>query len=396
MTDRTIPSSIPSLLLPTCIGPGANATHVSSLSSSFKWGRCAFMQIARLLEPLSFNVEHIFGNRTIRISTGFSGIGAVELAATQLGLCANTFVDANNAGGTVEKLPFAFVHVYALENNRKSQEELLSLPDPPEHLFDDVFNHIRSCDRKLFGLDDSGGGEDCSMSFSELRQQVKIMVPTTDVWCAKCGGTCTMQTSDIHIAGSPCTDFSMKGLRCGEHGPQMYAFLAWVILRLYLKDKIIVHENVVQMGIALLEELLGHMYIVWRIVICPTSLGWQAKRDRQYCVLVRKDLFSMNMQATVDSGFLHKALLPEEFCNRFRELLWHIFGKTADWKWSELFFSTPDIIENELEWARSRKSVKERASLADDKFGDRVGTAAAALHINERRRLEAYKVHVFP
>ena len=107
-----------------------------------------------------------------------------------------------------------------------------------------------------------------------------------------------------------------------------------MILRLYLKDKIIVHENVVQMGIALLEELLGHMYIVWRIVICPTSLGWQAKRDRQYCVLVRKDLFSMNMQATVDSGFLHKALLPEECCNRFRELLWHIFGKTADWKWN--------------------------------------------------------------
>ena len=49
----------------------------------------------------------------------------------------------------------------------------------------------------------------------------------------------------MHVAGSPCTDFSSMGLRKGLNGETMVAFLVWIRLILTHLPIIIIHENVV-------------------------------------------------------------------------------------------------------------------------------------------------------
>ena len=63
-------------------------------------------------------------------------------------------------------------------------------------------------------------------------------------WCHRAGHRQELDLGHIHVAGSPCTDFSSMGKRRGFGGPTSAAFITCVILVRLHRPWIIIHENV--------------------------------------------------------------------------------------------------------------------------------------------------------
>ena len=69
--------------------------------------------------------------------------------------------------------------------------------------------------------------------------------------------------------------------------PQKYFFL-WCALRRALRDTIIIHENVQQFGIDLLQQEIGEYYYLSRYVHNAADLGWASVRIRQMTICILK------------------------------------------------------------------------------------------------------------
>lgn len=65
-------------------------------------------------------------------------------------------------------------------------------------------------------------------------------------------------------------------------------FLAWVSMRRCLEECWVLQENVEGFQPSVLEELLGDIYNISTIVVCPTMYGWPVSRRRRYTLLTHK------------------------------------------------------------------------------------------------------------
>ena len=92
----------------------------------------------------------------------------------------------------------------------------------------------------------------------------------------------------IHIAGTPCTDFSLRGSQDGADGVTIVYLYAWAAQRRDLQEEYVVQENVVQFEIELLDDLLGDLYHIDAVVTDPTSTGWPVNRTRRYIIMRHK------------------------------------------------------------------------------------------------------------
>ena len=79
-------------------------------------------------------------------------------------------------------------------------------------------------------------------------------------WCHRSGRDQQITLGHIHVAGSPCTDFSSMGKQRGFEGPASAAFITWVVLVRRHCAWILVHENVLGFDIKALAELLADLY----------------------------------------------------------------------------------------------------------------------------------------
>eukprot|EP00974_Lingulodinium_polyedra_P103910 10058102-Lingulodinium_polyedra.AAC.1 len=59
-----------------------------------------------------------------------------------------------------------------------------------------------------------------------------------------------------------------------------------------MKPLILIHENVVAFGKALLEANIGKVYVIIRVLLNPIQCGWPISRPRQFCMCFRKDIFT--------------------------------------------------------------------------------------------------------
>jgi len=121
----------------------------------------------------------------------------------------------------------------------------------------------------------------------------------------------------------------------------------------------IIHENVPQCGICVLTRYLADMYIVARIVITPSQLGWPVSRPRQYCVMVRKDVW----QTQVPASFKQ---LPGDLDAELTAIVLKFAARSCQWHWAEFFCVSPELVEQEHSWARSRPSVQRREHPEDE------------------------------
>lgn len=91
----------------------------------------------------------------------------------------------------------------------------------------------------------------------------------------------------LHLAGSPCQDWSLFGKRKGFAGVTVRAFLTWCALMLSTLPHLIVHENVVGFPVSILGRLLGHYYSISHTTIWPGAVSrFPVRRDRSYAILV--------------------------------------------------------------------------------------------------------------
>ena len=87
------------------------------------------------------------------------------------------------------------------------------------------------------------------------------------------------------VAGLPCIHDSPLGKRVGHAaGTSNHVYFSWFRQRLDLKEPIWILENVPQAGDDEARCHLGHLYMIDRIVLSPSMLGWRTRRQRQFLV----------------------------------------------------------------------------------------------------------------
>ena len=129
-------------------------------------------------------------------------------------------------------------------------------PTPPRHMFVDqvefVAEHLR---RGLMVAAQTGRISRQSMK-KTLIETAGTM--THRAMCNLCEASrCSMPTACLHVAGTPCVDWSsMPGSsRSKECGNAALPFYAWAALQYLVQDLVIVHENVPSFDPSLLEYL---------------------------------------------------------------------------------------------------------------------------------------------
>jgi hypothetical protein len=232
---------------------------------------------------------------TVVISSSFSGIGCAEMgAAVMVGaLNGALFSDSSSSGGDGDGC-IRLECAWALELNTACQEELLhGVIDGhggPNHLFGDVMDVLPPRVRHTLA-----SSSPCPATARHMIMSSDIV---TKLWCLRCGKLCRVPRSEIHIAGTPCQDFSALGSRSHLYGRRNQPFWAWASHRAHCREPWIVHENVAQMGTDALVDVLPGYVLVSRTVLCPTALGWPSKRHRQYCLFLHKSLVGIDDVST--------------------------------------------------------------------------------------------------
>lgn len=169
--------------------------------------------------------------------------------------------------------------------------------DCPKHLYTDIMEFLPRRVRKFV--------ERSSTSTREAKTAILTCTPLGSAWCQKHGQVCVATICDVEIAGTPCQDHSGLNLhRQNFEGGRAVFYWAWVVLRRTRREKAWIHENVPQFGLENLRQDLGDLYIIIRIVLSPTALGWASKRRRQFCVGVLKSYVPLHsISCGYEGGF---------------------------------------------------------------------------------------------
>ena len=152
-----------------------------------------------------------------------------------------------------------------------------------------------------------------------------------------------MVPARLHIAGTPCTDFSLRGTQAGWQGPTFLAFLCWVCMRLDQQEETCIQENVKEFDTTLLQALVGHLYCLEVCQLNPSSFGFPVERERKWTIMRHKyktkawkqpfSIFTKLFVGNVGCGFSFPDKRPP---------------------WDAFFSARPDDLFRELEWACNR------------------------------------------
>jgi site-specific DNA-cytosine methylase len=329
----------------------------SSLRDAMSWCTSAMRRCIAADVITSNDMMHIGTDRVIVTSTAFSGVGCPELADDILHNTWDMFI-TNNYIGPADQRPRAltFQPEFCIEWDRKCQAELALLPTRPKHLFGNILDAVPASLRRICGLD--GGIE---LPPDQLKDKLAYCKPNLILWCVFCNAYCEMKTCHQHRAGSPCQDHSQLGCRAGLAGCKAKFFFIWVAICRALLFKIIVHENVPGFGIQDMISLLGDLYVIIRIELCPSSFGWASCRPRQACIcLLRAWIFAV-VQDSPSDGHAHN-VSDIWVINKldFQNSVLNIFSRSCHITFSDYLVSTSAEQSVEKQWARRRKLVRER------------------------------------
>ena len=94
--------------------------------------------------------------------------------------------------------------------------------------------------------------------------------------------------ADVHIAGTPCVDYSSRGSKRGSQGKSTGPLFAWICQRLLLQEPYVVQENVTGFSTDLLADTMGHCCHIECATLDPAEYGWPIIRKRKYTVMRHK------------------------------------------------------------------------------------------------------------
>ena len=84
---------------------------------------------------------------------------------------------------------------------------------------------------------------------------------------------CFLAGARCHTAGSSCTAYSRQGRQQGTADATVLHFLAWVAVRRDIQEQEVTLENVAEFPTNLLVDMLGDLYTIEPVLMCPTALG---------------------------------------------------------------------------------------------------------------------------
>ena len=152
----------------------------------------------------------------------------------------------------------------AIEFNQHAADELILIPNPPECVFNDVSDFASDEIKQVVGkLDD---GAEYEISWSDLKAMIyQPGAVGLTAWCSRHRRMCRYKRGSCHVAGTPCTDWSPQGKCRGLAGRTSGFFLIWCVMRLLLKELVLILENVSALPVAVYEECL-------RLWTCDTAV----------------------------------------------------------------------------------------------------------------------------
>jgi site-specific DNA-cytosine methylase len=75
--------------------------------------------------------------------------------------------------------------------------------------------------------------------------------------------TCRYETPDVDMSGSPCQDWTRRSNNPqGRNGKRASLLITWCRIMAEGQPPIILHENVRTFDAKILDELMGHLYII--------------------------------------------------------------------------------------------------------------------------------------
>ena len=183
----------------------------------------------------------------------------------------------------------------------------------------------------------------------------------------------------MHIAGTPCVDFSLKGKQLQLRGQATGHLFVWLGQRLRLQEPLIIQENVPQFDPAIINDILGHLYTQDSIVLDPYELGWPIARRRR-CTIPRHR--GKSGPAAAPLNMLSKLFLSEPLIET-RE------GEPA---WDPFFVAGCSELRGELLWAASRPQTSWSGSTSSESLDPRdTTTFMSTLTSTEQKYLCEYR-----
>ena len=197
--------------------------------------------------------------RTITVSTFFSGLGTVELAAQMMQSWA-----PHTVGAPWDVRPQA-----ACDKSRSCQKVLMSRGGGC--VFKDILDFVPGA-AELFR-------EACRSPVDFQRLKEKILINsefTARGRCAAHGSCCHLTTAYLDVSGSPCTPWSRAAgrRRRGRAHVAVTMLLAWIRVTRAQRPVILVHENVLAFDLDILKECLGDLYSIQVIKVEPRHAGF--------------------------------------------------------------------------------------------------------------------------
>jgi len=293
----------------------------------------------------------VLTNRHLTTSGSFSGVASPEIADDMLVASAQTFLASQGMlAAEVQSTAISFEHMWAIEWDSKCAAELRA-QYPNMCVFSNILDFTPARLRHCVGLD--GGKE---LPAQVIKPLLTHCTPKRSAWCQTHSGYCCIRVCHKHVAGSPCTDASSYGDGLMFNGSQSKYFYLWCAMRRQLREPLVVHENVPRFGIAELDDVLGDLYIIIRIPLCPTQLGWRGRRPRQFCVMILKAwVYSASAGTNIPPPPRTSSMVVEHLA--LEECIRHIFFRTARFDYVEYMNAGEAAVVADRAWAASRKSV---------------------------------------
>ncbi len=171
----------------------------------------------------------------------------------------------------------------AIEFNQHAADELILIPNPPECVFNDVSDFASDEIKQVVGkLDD---GAEYEISWSDLKAMIyQPGAVGLTAWCSRHRRMCRYKRGSCHVAGTPCTDWSPQGKCRGLAGRTSGFFQIWCVMRLLLKELVLILENVSALPVAVYEECL-RLWTCDTAVLHNETFGIACNRKRRYSVL---------------------------------------------------------------------------------------------------------------
>ena len=214
--------------------------------------------------------------------------------------------------------------------------------------------------------------------------------------------------ADVHVAGTPCTDFSSRGSLNKTEGATMVPFLAWAAERRRVQEKWILQENVLAFDTDFLSDCLSDLYHVQAVQLDPAEYLWPVVRKRKYTLLKHKFKTGpvtcpINRFA---KWFLHcsRQNAAQAVADAAVQCLGSGTGVVA---WDMFFVAPPEELALELSWAAGRPKSSWTGSPPKDRNAKVAFTAQQAcdcsdggifwqvLTANEQKFLRQY-AQIFP